>query len=250
MLMLISIGLHDEQDMSIKAVEAARSCDLLFAEFYTTELETTKEKLESMIGKPLVELGRKDLEECIERLLEEAKAKKVGILVGGDCLVATTHSMLLVEAKKRGIDTEVIHGSSILSAVAETGLHLQKFGTYVTIPFLEKTKGTLPVSVYEVLEENKRRGLHTLCLLDIGDRCMEVKEALTILLALEEKLKRGITTPETWMMACSRLGSQDKKIVYRSIKELMKESFSTPAVLILPGSLHFSEKEAISSLPW
>jgi len=247
MLVLISIGLYDERDMSIKALETARSCDLLFAEFYTTKLNTTVEKLEELIGKPIRLLSRQELEERQETILNEAKIKKVGLLVGGDCLVATTHSSLVLEAKKQGISTHVVHSSSIISAVAETGLHLQKFGPYVTIPFLEKTKGLLPESVYRAIQANKNRGLHTLCLLDTDNRCMTVKEALSILLQLEENLKENVLSKDLKVIACSKLGG-GSLIEYDTVESLLEKDFETPSVIIIPGSLHFTEKEFISSL--
>ena len=137
-LYLISTGIWDEKDISLRGLEVARRCDILFAEFYTTRIGTTKERLEKLIGKKIKVLSRSDLEEGCDQILEKAKEKEVGILVGGDCLVSTTHSSVLLEAKKRGIPTKVIHSSSIISAVAETGLHLQKFGQFITVPFPEK----------------------------------------------------------------------------------------------------------------
>jgi len=149
-LVLISIGLADERDMSLRALEAARECDILLSEFYTNKINTNTEKLSKLIGKPVREISRKDLEENFNWILEEAKNKNVGILVGGDCLVATTHYSIVLEAKKLEIPVKIIHGSSIISAIGETGLHLKKFGPYVTIPFPEKTKKSLPESVYNM----------------------------------------------------------------------------------------------------
>ncbi len=66
------------------------------------------------------------------------RREEVGVLIGGDCLSATTHVSLLLEATEQGVETRIIHGSSIFSAVAETGLSLYKFGRTVTMPFPEK----------------------------------------------------------------------------------------------------------------
>lgn len=249
MLYFISIGLSDEKDMSIKALEAARECDLLFAEFYTTKLNTTKEKLEKLIGKQIILLSREELEN--KKILEEAKTKKVGLLVGGDCFIATTHLALRLEAIKQGIKTKVIHGSSIVSAIAECGLHFQKFGASITIPFPERTKGKLPESVYEVIKMNRARGLHTLCLLDLDiekNKFLKPKDALKLLLEIEEKRKENVLKKDLGIVVFSKAGSEDSKIIFDSLENLLKKDIEIPAVLIIPGILHFSEKEFLEKI--
>ena len=250
-LYFISIGLNDEKDMSIKAIEAARECDLLFAEFYTQKMNTTKENLEKIIGKDIKLLSRKEVEET-DLLIKEARSKKVGLLVGGDALCATTHLALKCEAEKNGIETRVIHGSSIFSAVAETGLHIYKFGQAVTIPFLDKLKNELPLSVYEKASKNKKMGLHTLMLLDIVEeenRFMTIRDACEILLKLENKMKQKLFTKDSEIIVFARAGSMNSKIFYGKLSHAMKASFGGPPFcIILPGSLHFTEKECLELL--
>jgi len=249
-LYFISIGLSDEKDMSIKALESAKECDLLFVEFYTTKLNTTREKLEKLIGRSIKDLPREELEEKYQKIiLDEAKTKKVGLLVGGDCFVATTHLALRVEAIKQNIPIEVIHGSSIISAIGETGLHLQKFGPFVTIPFPEKTKGKLPESVYENIKENKNRGLHTLCLLDVvteEKKYMSAREALNILLELENKRKEDVLNENTEVVVFSNAGGKKSSVVFDKVKNLVNKDFEKPMVLIIPGILHFTEREFLT----
>ena len=115
-LTLISIGLADEKDLSLRALEAARGCDALYAELYTTVLDTDVQRLAVLIGKPVEPLPRSGFEEASDALLNEARNSRVGVLVGGDALSATTHTSLLIEARKRGIPTKVVHGSSVLTA--------------------------------------------------------------------------------------------------------------------------------------
>ncbi len=62
-LSLISVGLADERDMSLRALEEARGCDTLYAELYTMKLATTLAALIELIGKPVTLLPRGDLEE-------------------------------------------------------------------------------------------------------------------------------------------------------------------------------------------
>ena len=90
-LSLISIGIHDEKDLSLRALEEARTCDVLYAEMYTTKLDTDLERLGDIIGKPVQEIPRSKLEEDSNTLLDKALKTRVGVLVGGDCLSATTH---------------------------------------------------------------------------------------------------------------------------------------------------------------
>lgn len=247
MLVLIGLGIADEKDLSLRGLEEARLADLLYAEFYTSPWMGSKKKLEDLIGKHVIELSRVDLEERANKLIEQAKKKRVALLVPGDPLIATTHQALLVEARKLGIDVRVIHASSVISAIAVTGLHIYKFGKMVTIPLCEKTKSGLPASVYETIKTNHKLGLHTLCLLDLSEeRTMSVVEALRTLLALEEKYGKGILTKEKKILVVSRLGSAPL-IAYGRLADLLKKNFNLPASLVIPGKLHFTEEEALTS---
>ncbi len=242
MLYLISLGLVDEKGLSLRALEAAKKCDVVYVEFYTTKLDTDVKKLSELIGKEVIEIGRRDLEEDSGKIIEGAKKKDVVVLVGGDALSATTHTSLILDAKKARVKTKIIHGSSIFSAIDETGLHLYKFGAATTLVFPEKNY--FPTSCYDTILKNKKIGLHTLILMDIKPpRYMSVKEGLEVLLEIGKQKKENIITEETFFVAASNLGSEKQKIKYGKLKDLVKENFGTPAVLVLPGELHFSEKE-------
>ena len=240
MLHLISIGIFNENDMSVNAVETAMHCDELYVEFYTSRLETTAEKLSGFLGKPVKELRREDVEEHGDRLINMAREKDVGLLVGGDCLTATTHISLLLDAKKAGVKTSVVHGSSVYTAVCETGLQIYKFGRTTTLPSF-KAK-----SCYDVISANRKAGLHSLVLLDIG---MTVRTAIEALAAMENEEGMGVMTPETMVVACSRLGSPGSTIRYGLPLRLMedKELERPQALLVIPGELHFKEEEALGT---
>jgi diphthine synthase len=251
MLVLIGLGLSDEKDLSLRAIEEAKKADKTYIELYTTAWFGNLKNLEELIGKKIEVLKRKDLEESSERILNEAKEKNLVIFVGGDPLVATTHSALLLEARKKGIKTKVIHNSSIISAIAETGLHLYKFGPCVTIPFPEKTKGKLPESVYEIIKMNKSRGLHTLCLLDIDaeeNKLMSVKEAIEILLRLEEERRENVINEKEKIVVFSKAGSENAKIFFDALKNFKEKEVGLPAVIIILGLLHFTEKEFLETI--
>jgi diphthine synthase len=232
MLYLISLGLMDEKDISLRALETAKKCDLLYAEFYTNRTATSVERLSGLVGKPVKELERSGLEDDSGKLIEEAKNRDIGIFMPGDALSATTHIMLLGEARKAGVETQVIHGSSILTAVGETGLQLYKFGRTVTL--------TKPVqkSTLEAIEQNRKAGLHSLVLLDIE---MDALEGL--------ELMKGFLR-DTKVIIATQLGGR-QVIKYGMPDDLLKISElkgRIPAVLIVPGKLHFAEEEFLKGL--
>jgi diphthine synthase len=240
---LISIGLNSHRDLSLKAVEAAQSADMLYAETYTMKLDTTIEELEKTIGKKITSLQRNGLEEQAEDLLQEAKNKHVAILVGGDALSATTHISLILDAYDDQIPTQVIHGSSIFTAISETGLSLYKFGKTVTVPLPEK--GPLD-SVVQTIKQNLENGLHTLLLLDLD---IPKKRYLTIPQAIQLLLETDELKPDSLLIGVARLGSKYQTIKADSAINLQKHEFGKPPYsLIVPGKLHFLEEEALETL--
>ncbi|WP_297512837.1 diphthine synthase [Thermococcus sp.] len=246
-LYFIGLGLYDEKDITLKGLETARKCEKVFAEFYTSLLAgTTIDKVEELIGKPIVRLSREDVELNFEKIvLPEAKEKDVAFLTAGDPMVATTHSDLRIRAKKAGVESYVIHAPSIYSAVAVTGLQIYKFGKSATVAYPEKN--WFPTSHYGVIKENRERGLHTLLFLDIKaeqNRYMTANEAMEILLQIEEMKKEGVFTPETLVVVLARAGSLNPTIRAGYVKEMIYEDFGRqPHVLIVPGRLHIVEAE-------
>ncbi len=232
MLYLLSIGLWDEKDLSIRAIEVSRKCQKLYAEFYTSDIATDVAKLARTVGRAVIELKRSDLEEHSQKIISEAKTKNIGIFVPGDALSATTHIALVLEAKRAGIPVKIVHSSSILTAIAETGLSLYKFGRVVTLP-----KSGCPPSLKRALSQNKKAGLHSLILLDIG---LKISDAIEIL------IKNKAIKPNTKLIAAARLGSDEQIIRYGPAAGIRIDA--SPAVLILPSKLHFIEKEFLSFL--
>jgi len=238
MLYLIGLGLWDEEDVSVRALAAIKKCDSVYAEFYTNKWTGDMKKIENITGKSVTTIKRQDVES--ERLTDEARHKDVALLIPGDPLSATTHIQLMIDAKEKGIDCRVVHSSSIYTSVAETGLQLYKFGRATTLVFLDESFN--PSSQYEVIMENRKAGLHTLVLLDIREdnRYMTVRDGIDVL------MKVGILDGDTKIIACCQIGSKDQKIRYGTMKQLAKEPLEgTPAVIIVPGRLHFKEEEAL-----
>lgn len=249
MLVFIGLGLFDEKDITLKGLEEIKNSNMVFAEFYTARLiGTSKEKLESLFGKEIKILNRKEVEDG-RIILNEAKNKNIAFLTPGDPMTATTHVALRIQAAEMGIKTKIIHGVSIVSAASGLlGLQSYKFGRTTTIPFPEKDY--LPESPYEVIRQNKENGLHTLILLDIkSDRLMTANEGMKILLRIEEEKKEKVITQDTLMCVVARAGSDDCLTSADYVKALLNKDFGEPMhSLIMPGNLHFMEAEALVKL--
>ncbi|AEK73633.1 diphthine synthase [Thermococcus sp. 4557] len=243
----IGLGLYDEKDITLKGLETARKCDLVFAEFYTSLLAgTTLDKVEELIGKPIRRLSREEVELHFERIvLSEAKEKDVAFLTAGDPMVATTHSDLRIRAKELGIESYVIHAPSIYSAIAITGLQIYKFGKSATVAYPEKN--WFPTSHYDVIKENVERGLHTMLFLDIKadqNRYMTANEAMEILLRVEEMKKENVFTPDTLVVILARAGSLNPTLRAGYVRDMVGEDFGRqPHVMVVPGRLHIVEAE-------
>ena len=232
--------------MTIQALEEAKKCDKLYAEFYTAKLfGTSVEKLEERLGKITV-LEREKVEDGAW-MVEEAKEQKIGFLVVGDCMTATTHVDLKLDAEKAGVDVKVVFGTSIYTAAAGvSGLQIYKFGRSTSITFPdEKFKVR---SHYDVIKQNKKQGLHTLCLLDIKPpKFMTANEAMEVLLDVESEFKEKVFTEDTKIIVVARAGSEEPLVKYGKVKELVKEDFDGALhTIIVPGKLHFKEEEALN----
>jgi diphthine synthase len=234
-------------------LDEAKTADKVFAEFYTSLMPALDIKqLEILVGKKVTIVSRKALEEEEgHQVLREAEHGKVIFLVPGDPMIATTHVDLRIRAKKMGIGTRIVHGASIVSAVMGlTGLQNYKFGRSVTIPFPEK--GVTAETPYRVILENTRRGLHTLCFLDVKAEkklYMTVKDGLNALLTVEETKRRDVAAFNTLAVGVARAGAPDSCVRAGYVKDLLNYNFGLPPhILVFPGKLHFMEAEALVAL--
>lgn len=242
-LAFIGLGLYDERDLSLRAVDEARACDKLFAEFYTSSMRgMTREKLEALIGKPVTVLRREDVESS-GILLKEAAAGRIGFLVPGDPMMATTHVELRMRAEASGIRTHIVHGSSIVTAaIGLTGLQSYKFGRTTTVPVPEE--GFRPTSPVEVIAANRTEGLHTLVLLDLKDseRYLTASEALRYLV----EIGGGKFPPETLACVIAGAGSPTPRVRADRADRLVDADLGPPLhCIVIPGTLHFAEREAL-----
>ncbi|KAK8935998.1 putative diphthine synthase [Platanthera zijinensis] len=168
MLYIVGLGLGDERDITLRGLEAVRSCKKVYIEAYTSLLSfgislDGLSRLEKLYGKTIIVADREMVEEKVDQILIEASESDIAFLVVGDPFGATTHSDLVVRAKKLSLEVEVIHNASIMNAIGVCGLQLYRYGETVSIPFFTET--WRPDSFYEKILRNKELGLHTLCLL-------------------------------------------------------------------------------------
>lgn len=244
-LYMIGIGLWDEKDITVKGLEAIKICKKVFLENYTSKLGVSIEKLEKFHGKKIILADRNIVEKNAEKILEPAKNSDVALLVIGDVFGATTHTDLFLRAKQEKIDVVVINNASILNAVGVVGLELYKYGKTTSIPFHNKDVQ----APYDVIKQNKKSKMHTLCLLDIDaehNKHMTINQAIEYLLRVEEERKEKIFTKDTLCIGAARLGSEKPIILAGPAGQLLKKDFGDPLhSLIIPGELHFVEEEAL-----
>ncbi len=244
MLYLIGLGLADQNDITLKGLEAVKNCDKVYLECYTSKLSCSKEDLEKFYGKK-VELANREFVENAGQLLNESKSGNVALLVIGDPLCATTHWDILQRAKELKIKTEIVHNASVINVIGATGLQVYKFGKTTSIPFPKEDYEV--ETPYNIIKENKSIGAHTLVLLDldpVNNKFMSVNEAIELLRKIERKRGEKVFLPEDWCVGVARLGAKDQMIVSGTVIEVSDADFGIPPhALIVPGSLHFLEEE-------
>ncbi len=247
-LVFVGLGLNDEKGISLRGLEETKNAESVFIELYTSFMpEFSLPHFQASIRKKITLVSRHNLEEENGALvLDAAKRSKAVLLVPGDPFVATTHIALRIEAEKSGIRTRLVHSASIVSAIIGlSGLHSYKFGKTVTVPFRENFSET----PYNVISQNKKLGLHTLCLLDLKvdeQRFLTIRQGLEYLLEIEGSRKENIVTPETLAVGVARVGSDNPSQKADFIRRLLLYDFGgPPQSMIILGKLHFMEAEAL-----
>ncbi|OVA13198.1 Tetrapyrrole methylase [Macleaya cordata] len=267
MLYVIGLGLGDERDITLKGLEAVKKCDKVYVEAYTSLLSfglssSGLSSLEELYGKSITLADREMVEEKVDDILSEARESNVAFLVVGDPFGATTHTDLVVRAKKLGVEVEVIHNASVMNAVGLCGLQLYRYGETISLPFFTDT--WRPDSFYEKIQSNRVLGLHTLCLLDIrvkepsleslcrGRKQYEPPKYMTIGTAIEQLLEvehsrgQSVYNEDTTCVGFARLGSKDQMVVAGSMKELLTVDFGAPLhCLVIVGKTHPVEEEML-----
>ena len=266
-LFIIGLGLGDEKDITVRGLEAVKSCDKIFLEAYTSILGVDKERLEAFYGASITVADRNMVESEAEQIYEPAKTTNVALLVVGDPVCATTHTDILIRAKEYGCKVQVIHNASIMGAAGSSGLQLYNFGHTVSICFFEDN--WRPTSFYPKILYNRQGGMHTLCLLDIKvkepdfdammkdkkrtvltylpPRYMTVNQCCEKLIEAEERHRNGAYSIDTTLcIGLARLGQETQCIKAGTMKELIQEDFGGPLhSVIICGDLHDLELEVL-----
>lgn len=247
-LSMVGIGLGGIDDITVRGLKLAMSADEVYLEHYTSTFWGSVKNIEKRLKKKVQMAYREHLEQKSHLMVNRAKEAHVCLLVVGDVFSATTHMALYLEAKKAGVPVNVVFNASVVTAVGLVGLELYKYGKITSVPFSSKGLFT---TYYKVIHENRKMGLHTLCLLDLEvgqheNRYMTIHEAIRLLFDTELREKKGLIKPDTLAVGVARIGQKDFIIKSGTLKELMTVDFGAPMhALIFPGKLHFIEEEAL-----
>jgi len=268
---IIGLGLGDESDITLKGLQAIKSCEYIYLEAYTSILGVQKDKLEEFYGKKIIEADRETCEEAIDEILAQAKInedKNAAFLVVGDPFCATTHMDLFLRAVKKGLKVEIVHNASIINAVGCSGMQVYRFGEVVSLPFFTET--WKPFSFYDKIEQNIKANLHTLLLLDIKvkersvenllkgkkvyepPRFMEIKTAVEQIIETEKTLGKKAIGPKTKAVGLGRIGMKDQLIVAGCLEDFLEISMGPPlhSFVICAPELHIIEEEMFEFYRW
>ncbi|KAH6577237.1 hypothetical protein BASA50_006535 [Batrachochytrium salamandrivorans] len=261
-LYVIGLGLSDERDITVKGLDAIKSCERIYLEAYTSILMVPKNRLEEFYGKEITIADREMVESEADVILNNAENINVAFLVVGDPFGATTHTDLVFRAKEQGIKVVSIHNASIMNAIGCCGLQLYSYGQTISVVFF--TDSWRPDSFYDKVKQNRDLGLHTLCLLDIkvkeqsiqnmargrkiyeDPRYMTVNQAIEQMLEVEEKRGLKVYNENTIAVGLARIGSDDQVIVSGTMQELLTVDFGEPLhSFVIPGNMHFLEADIL-----
>jgi len=192
----------------------------------------------------------------------------VAFLVVGDPFGATTHTDIVLRAKEMNIKVQIVHNASIMNAIGVCGLQLYSFGETVSIPFWTET--WKPDSFFEKICENKKRGLHTLCLLDIKvkepnlesmmkgkvkydpPRFMTVAQASCQLNQIiqnigDDSSLKDVVRSTDLCVGVARIGATNQKIVSCTLDEMCTVDLGPPLhSLVICGKMHPLENDFLN----
>ena len=152
---------------------------------------------------------------------------------------------------------------SILNAIGCSGLQLYSFGETVSICFWSEKENWRPKSYFDKIIENRKRGLHTLCLLDIKvkeksvenlirgrdiyepPRYQSVEQACSQLVEIiDEEEAPSCVDKQTICVGLARVGRDDQMICVDTLENLASRDMGGPLhSLVVAGRLHPLEIE-------
>ncbi len=244
------MGLGLEQSPTLSGLKILKKCKYVFYESYTSPVlnESVLGDLAKELPGVVVESVKREFVEDGKKILDLAKSNDIALVCSGDPMVATTHQELRTRALNQGTETRIIHGSSVLCAVAgELGLHSYNFGRTVTM-----TREPLQYSAYHTVFRNLLLGLHSIILLEWDEShnfFLSPKQAVQGLLDAERDIKYGAVNANTTLLIVSRIGTETATARICKFEDTgTMEIGEPPHVLVVPGRLHFTEREALAAI--
>ena len=249
---IVGAGLSSEY-ITFRALKAIMRADRIYIDTYTSIAPGIDEALIERLNPEaeVLRATRSMLEEESWRLVRAAAEMNIVVLVPGDPHYATTHIALLVEAREKGVEAHLIPGvAGPQAAIDAAGLQVYRFGKIVTLVYPEE--GFKPYSTYDVIIDNRRRGLHSLVLLDLRldeGKAMTIPEAVTLLLDMEKE-HGGSELENALFIGVARAGLTDQKCVAGPPGHVSAADYPPPphSLIITAPNLHPMEEEAISVL--
>lgn len=253
MLWLVGTGIDGYRGLTIAALEVLRKCEIVYIERFTSALSEEDIKgLNSLLETPAEPVQRWFVEDGRD-IIEAAKTKDVALVTYGDPLIATTHSELCSRAVRNLVKTTVLHSASgIASTIGESGLHIYKFGRMVTMV----SEFQSAITVYDTIFQNLLTGSHTMILTEYSYNdeskapfFLSPSSVFNMLLDAEQTHKHQIISDDTFAVVASRVGTKDQKITSGKVRSLKQLEFGLgPHSVIITGSLHFTEIQALNAL--
>ena len=246
MLWFVGLGISGISELSDNTISIIKNADTVYLESFTSPIsETEKEQLANMCDGEF-KIAKRWLVEDGNEILENAKKREVVLISYGDPYIATTHLELKTRAVTDKIETKTIHSSSIVSSlIGEIGLQYYKVGKILTIMNDPKSM----ITPYNTISNNLLSKMHSVILLEYNEDksfFLAPQDALSLLLDAEKIQNRKIISLDTFAIIASRIGKSDQNITSGKISNLIKKEFGDPPhTIIIPGSLHFTESNAV-----
>jgi diphthine synthase len=246
MLWFVGLGISGISELSDNTISVIKNADIVYLESFTSPIsETEKEQLANMCDGEF-KIAKRWLVEDGNEILENAKKREVVLISYGDPYIATTHLELKTRAVTDKIETKTIHSSSIVSSlIGEIGLQYYKVGKILTIMNDPKSM----ITPYNTISNNLLSKMHSVILLEYNEDksfFLAPQDALSLLLDAEKMQNGKIISLDTFAIIASRIGKSDQSITSGKISNLIKKEFGNPPhTIIIPGSLHFTESNAV-----
>lgn len=252
-LWFVGAGVSGAGTLTGEARAAISGAAAVYAERFTSPWPAGAEaEVSRLAGGRLVWARRWMVEDGAEILRRAgAGGGDVAVVSYGDPYAATTHTELRVRAARAGVPTRTAHGASALTAiVGECGLHHYKVGRVATV-----MRGAgAAASTYRVLRAGAAAGSHTVLLLEYdeegGGFFLGPGRAMDLLAEADAGEQwRGAFGESTYAVVASRVGLPDQAVAAGRVGSLRGRDFGRPPhAIVVPGSLHFTEADALAAL--